>query len=294
MFTCKKSDMDRDDLYLTMVSHKGFIKKTSLSAFSNLRKVGIRALIIEEGDDLIDAALTGNASEILLSTEKGMACRFHSSEIRAMGRGARGVTGIRFKIEGDNVVSMVVVEGEPVIPAPEGAADESAEPAAGEPDVPETEREPAEGEDDDAIVEEGQEVIIISDKGMGKRSFVKSYRMTRRGARGVINIKLKGSEKVVAAIAIGKGDELLITTKNGQLVRIPTDEIRTKGRATMGVKVMNLDDGDSITGVTKVAGGGEEIPENAENTETAPDGGAPRDGTAQEPSSPDGGAPENT
>ena len=139
MLTIRKSMFEEnEELCIAMATKRGVIKKTPLSQFRHLRKIGIRALSIDEGDDLIGAELVGPTDEIILSTAKGMACRFKSSDVRAMGRTARGVTGLRFKIEGDWIVSMEVVpsEEEPGALPPDGSgnlenAEDQAEPRRG-------------------------------------------------------------------------------------------------------------------------------------------------------------------
>lgn len=223
MLTVSKDEIERDDLFIVVATRCGLVKKTRLSQFKNLRKAGIRALIIEEGDDLIGAAITNGTNEIILSSAKGMACRFSEYDLRPIGRTTRGVTGIRFKIPGDYVVSMEVV-----------AAQEEIE------------------SDEEAQIKGGPELLVATDGGMGKRSFVSTYRKTRRGAKGVLNIRLKEGESVVGAPQISKGDEILIMTQNGQMVRIPADEIRAVGRASKGVRIINLNDGDRIIDISKI------------------------------------------
>ena len=110
LLTVRKDDVERNDLYITMATRNGLVKKTMLSAFKHLRKGGIRAISIEEGDDLVDVALTNGKYDILMSSAFGMACRFRESDVRAMGRTAKGVRGIRFKIKGDYLVSMLAIE----------------------------------------------------------------------------------------------------------------------------------------------------------------------------------------
>lgn len=223
MITTQKENMESDDLYLTVATRTGYIKKTALSAFKNLRRSGIKALKIEEDDDLIGAAITNGSNEILLATKKGMACRFSETELRPMGRGTRGVTGMRFKIADDSIISMAVV-----------------------PSLEEFES------DEDAEAVGGPQILVVSDGGMGKRSFVSTYRKTRRGAKGVVNMRLKDDETVVGALLIDDEHEVLITTTSGQIVKIPACEIRTIGRASKGVKIMRLKDGDKITGIGTV------------------------------------------
>ncbi|MBQ9787111.1 MAG: DNA gyrase subunit A [Lentisphaeria bacterium] len=245
MLTVSREDFEDPDKYIVMASRRGFIKKTELALFKNLRRVGLRALVIEEDDDLIGAAVASNGDELLLSTKLGMACRFdqNDEQIRPMGRTARGVTGMRFKLEGDEVVSLEVIS-EPTYD--EAVSDEDADV---EVSVPEAEEEDAAGADAAGI---GPEVLVVTDGGMGKRSFVSAYRKTNRGARGVVNIRLREGETVLSVIQITGDDELLITTERGQISRIPVSEIRRVGRASLGVKIMNLNQNDRITGVAKL------------------------------------------
>jgi DNA gyrase subunit A len=223
MLTVPREDVERDNLYIVMATKYGVVKKTRISAYKNLRKAGIKAILIDENDDLIGAMVTDGKKEIILSTALGIACRFTEDQIRTVGRTARGVTGMRFKLKGDYVVSMEAVD-----PIGEIESDEEAQEKG------------------------GPEILVVSDGGLGKRSFVSQYRKTRRGAKGVLNIKLREKEKVVAALQVSKGEELIIVTVNGQTVRIPSDEIRRVGRASKGVKIMDLADGDSISGVIKL------------------------------------------
>ena len=233
MITTQRENIEKDDFYLVMATKKGYIKKTALSAFKKLRRGGIRALIIGDDDDLIGAEISDGTNEIILATKKGMACRFSENQLRPIGRTARGVTGMRFKIADDEIVSMAIV-----------------------PQMPEIESE----EDSENAV--GPEMIVITNGGMGKRSFVSTYRKTNRGAKGVVNIRLKDNELVVSALIIDDSYEILITTINGLIVRIPANEIRTIGRASKGVKVMRLKDGDLITGVAKILKIEDENPES--------------------------------
>mgnify|MGYP004457426335 FL=1 len=255
MLTIKKKMFEEnEELCIAMATKCGVIKKTPLSQFRHLRKIGIRALSIDEGDDLIGAALVEPADEIILSSAKGMACRFKSGDVRAMGRNARGVTGIKFKLEGDWVVSMEVVPGDGTVSAPlDAALPEGAEDAAEPEEIDEVEEPVDEENDDTALEDTGKpQILIVTSGGMGKRSYVEDYRLTRRGAKGVKNLNLRDGEEVVAAVKVQHGDELIITTERGQVVRISVDEIRIVGRASMGVKIMELRKGDRITGVARL------------------------------------------
>ena len=256
MLTLNKSMFDMENMSIVMATRNGVVKKTALSQFKNLRNVGLRALIIEEGDDLIGAELASGTDEVILSTAKGMACRFVETDIRSMGRAARGVTGIRFKIEDDYIVSMEVVPGEnaeaalnaaPIDDDAELPADDAAE------DVADDVNEDAADTDDDAEMEEDNgkpQLLVVTSGGMGKRSYVDKYRLTRRGAKGVKNMNLDEGETVVAALRVKEDDELLITTERGQITRIPVSEIRKVGRNSKGVRIMNLRKNDRITSVS--------------------------------------------
>ena len=256
MLTLNKSMFDMENMSIVMATRNGVVKKTALSQFKNLRNVGLRALIIEEGDDLIGAELASGTDEVILSTAKGMACRFVETDIRSMGRAARGVTGIRFKIEDDYIVSMEVVPGEnaeaalnaaPIDDDAELPADDAVE------DVADDVNEDAADTDDDAETEEDNgkpQLLVVTSGGMGKRSYVDKYRLTRRGAKGVKNMDLADGETVVAALRVKEDDELLITTERGQITRIPVSEIRKVGRNSKGVRIMNLRKNDRITSVS--------------------------------------------
>ena len=280
MLTVKPEELSEEGKFMLMSTRRGFVKKMPLNLFKNLRRVGLRALVIEDDDDLISAAICENGNEVLLSTAYGMACRFTLSdeELRPMGRTARGVTGMRFKIEGDYLVAMTVVRE--TLDDEDAVLDEDAE-------VVETE-----SSDDGEIIENatGPQVLVVSDGGMGKRSLASTYRKTRRGAKGVVSIKLRENEKVVNTIQIQDGDELLITTERGQLTRIPLDEIRTVGRASKGVKIMNLNDGDRITGAVALI---EVKTDDKDDAENASDGEV-TDNVTAETSSNDGNVTEGS
>lgn len=288
MLTIKKKMFEEnEELCIAMATKCGVIKKTPLSQFRHLRKIAIRALSIDEGDDLIGAELVEPADEIILSSAKGMACRFKSSDVRAMGRNARGVTGIKFKLEGDWVVSMEVVPGDGTVSAPlDTALPEGAEDAAEPEEIDEVEEPMGDENDDTALEDTGKpQILIVTSGGMGKRSYVENYRLTRRGAKGVKNLNLRDGEEVVAAVKVQHGDELIITTERGQVVRISVDEIRIVGRASKGVKIMELRKGDRITGVARlIEVEGQKKPEDNPEDIVVPAGtpAEPAEGTAEE------------
>ena len=252
MLTLQKEMFDKEDYCIIMATRKGVIKKTRLSDFRHLANRGLRAIVIDEGDDLIGAAITDGKSEIILSTAKGMACRFVEQDVRTMGRATRGVTGIRFKLEDDFIVSMEVVPGSTdvtgIIPENEDAEI---------PEVPEeNDDNMAESEndaDDVEIIDDGRpQLLVVTSGGMGKRSYVEGYRLTRRGAKGVKNVNLRPGEEVIAALRVRHGDELILTTERGMISRMHVDEIRLVGRNSKGVKIMDLRKNDRITGASVV------------------------------------------
>ena len=272
MLTVTREELEDPDKFIVMASKRGYIKKSELALFKNLRRTGLRALVIEEDDDLIGAAVGANGNEVLLSTKLGMACRFDLSDeqIRPMGRTARGVTGMRFKLEGDEVVSLEVIR--------ESLYDEVEDDDVEETDVPESEEEGTE-----EIYGVGPEVLVVTDGGMGKRSFVANYRKTNRGAKGVVSIRMRENENVISVLQIADSDEVLLSTERGQLSRIPAGEIRRIGRVGRGVKIMNLNDGDRITGVAKLieVAGAKTAEETAETVEVQAEAAAVPEVTAE-------------
>ncbi|CAN5762133.1 DNA gyrase subunit A [soil metagenome] len=203
----------RDDRYLMFVSRSGVVKKTALSAYRHVRVTGVNAINITEDDELIDVQITTGHDEIILASYEGMAIRFHEADVREMGRVATGVRGIRLR-PGDAVVGMVVI------------------------------RQDKPG---------GTTLLIVTEKGRGKRTAIDEYRFQSRGGMGVINFRInEHTGKVVAIKAVEETDELMLITRNGIINRQPVNEIRVIGRATQGVRVMALDDGDVLMDVARV------------------------------------------
>ncbi len=238
-----------DDQYLLMATRQGTVKKTDLMAYSNVRAGGIIGITLDDGDDLIGVALTKPGDEIVLSTRKGMAIRFRETDARSMGRTARGVKGIKLGPD-DVIVGMVVADPEGQLlticenglgkrtpfgantPLPEGEP-EGAPDDAPEPDAPEPEPE-GEGDESDP-------------SGM-------RYRLQRRGGKGLKDVKVTTKNGPVVGVAsVRPGDEIMLITQSGMVTRSKVDDIRLVGRNTQGVKVMNLNDGDKLVTVAKVA-----------------------------------------
>lgn len=214
--------------YIIMCTRKGTIKKTSLEAYSRPRQIGIHAINILEGDELINASLTNGDCQIILAAHSGRAIRFHESTVRDMGRTATGVKGIYMYEEhaNDEVIGMVVV--------------------------------------DDPTVQ----MLVLSENGYGKRSDLEEYRVTNRGGKGIktMNITEK-TGPLVAMLKVLDTDDLIIITRDGTLIRISVADIRETGRAAQGVIILRLRDGDAIASVASVPQTEEDPKEDIENEE---------------------------
>ena len=217
--------------YILMITRNGTIKKTSLEAYSRPRTGGIYAINIREDDELIEAMLTNGNCHIMIAAHGGRCVHFDEKQARAMGRTSTGVRGINLD-EGDFVVGAVCLD-----PEEENAA--------------------------------ANQVLVVSDHGFGKRSDPAEYRQTSRGAKGVktINITEK-TGPLVALKSITDEDDLMIITRSGLTIRMEASSIRVAGRATQGVKLINIREGDSIAAVSVVKKGEEEEEEGAEATAT--------------------------
>jgi DNA gyrase subunit A len=257
--------------YVVMATRGGKIKKTELAAFSNVRAAGIIAIDILEGDDLYAVRLSNGNNEIFVGTQRGMAIRFHESDVRPMGRGAAGVKAISLKPE-DTVIEMDVL---PETPEGRTRAEKKAQVAEEiESDVDSIEvLELVEAETGDVVEDDGTEsesdetasaetiadndpygqILTVTEKGFGKRTPIRSYRLTSRGAQGVSNIRLTDKNgKVAGAAHVYTGDQLLLITEQGMMIRVACDDIRSMGRNTQGVRVINIDEGDTVVGAVKV------------------------------------------
>jgi DNA gyrase subunit A len=243
-----------DAKYVVMVTRAGKIKKTELTAFSNVRATGIIAIDINEGDDLYAVRLSQGDDEIFIGTHDGMAIRFNENGVRPMGRGAAGVKGISLR-EGDSVVEMDVLpaSGEPV-PEP---------PAEGEePEI--VESEPESDEAEIVASDERGQVLTVTEKGFGKRTPVSAYRLQSRGGIGVTNIKTTEKNGKVAGISyVFEDDQVLLITEQGMIIRTNVADIRSIGRSTQGVRVINIDENDLVVAAVKLVDkddGEDEIP----------------------------------
>ena len=224
--------------FIIMCTKDGTIKKTKLEAYSRPRQNGVNAIVIREGDQLIEAKLTSGQAEVMIAARDGKAIRFNESTVRPIGRVGAGVRGISIE-ESDEVVGMICVE----------------------PDSK-------------------QDVLVLSENGYGKRTDLDEYRITNRGGKGVktINVTEK-TGKLISIQAVTDDNDLMIINRSGLTIRTAVSQIRLAGRATQGVRIINLRDGDAIASVMAVpAAGDEEEVQSAEATgagDATPDAGQP-------------------
>jgi DNA gyrase subunit A len=202
--------------FLVCATRKGLIKKTVLSAYGNPRRAGINAVLLEEGDALIEAILTDGTQDIVLAKKKGLAIRFHENEVRPMGRTAYGVKGVVLDDAEDEVMSMVSIKRQ-------------------------------------------ASLLAVTEHGYGKRSDIADYRVSHRGGKGIITIKTtERNGNLVTVKEVVDGDELMIITRAGQMIRMPVVGISVIGRNTQGVRLVNLSltEGellpDQVAAVTRV------------------------------------------
>lgn len=200
--------------YIVLCTKEGIIKKTTLEAYSRPRANGINAITIREGDMLLEAALTNGNNEIMIATKLGKVCRFPESKVRPMGRNASGVIGIDLADEegGNNEVIGMICIDNPQA-----------------------------------------NVLVVSENGYGKRSDIEEYRITNRGGKGVKTINITDKTgNLVGIKLVTDANDLMIITKNGIAIRMNVSDLRVMGRATQGVRLINIQDNDSIAAVTKV------------------------------------------
>jgi DNA gyrase subunit A len=262
-------DFDLADHYLVMATAKGLVKKTPLEAYCRPRPSGIIAIKLREGDSLVDVVVAKAGDELLLATAQGMAIRFKESDARAMGRDSSGVKGIRLG-KGDQVVGMVVADPDATLltacahgygkRTPFGANLE-VEPGSIEPIEDESLDHDVHDETAETPEPEGDE----EGEGDEERSSQRSYRTQHRGGKGIRDIKTTDRNgPVIGIVRVSDNDELLIMTARGKIQRIRAADISIIGRNTQGVKIMSLDEGDTLVAVKRVP-----QEDNVENKEGA-------------------------
>ncbi len=212
--------------FLIFATAKGQVCKQPLELYKNVRRTGIKAINIIEGDTLVDVKLTNGQQEIILATRKGMAIRFHETTVRPMGRDTTGVRGIDLG-RGDEVIGLET-------PRP------------------------------------GATLLTVCEHGYGKRSSIEEYRVTNRGCKGVINIKTTERNGLVVAVKeVVDNEELIVMTREGRAIRLKVGELRVIGRSTQGVRIIDITEGDVVTGVARLA----ETDDDEEEQEEANDSG---------------------
>ena len=218
---------------IVLITKRGIIKKTSLEAYSHPRTAGVNAVNLREGDELVEALLTNGNEEILIAAREGRCCRFDETDARPMGRNSTGVRGINID-DDDEVIGAINYDPK--------AEDASA-----------------------------HTVLVVSENGFGKRTDFDEYRITNRGGKGVktINITEK-TGKLIAIKNVTENDDLMIIEKSGLTIRMAVSDIRVAGRATQGVKLINIKNGDSIAAISTVEKGGDEEQPAAEESSEAP------------------------
>ena len=199
--------------HIVLCTKQGVIKKTSVEEFSRPRQSGVNAITIVEGDNLLEAKLTDGNCEILMAVKSGRAIRFEEEKVRPTGRGAIGVAGIEVDDVNDEVIGMICV----------GREDKT------------------------------RTVLVVSEKGYGKRTAIDEYRITNRGGKGVKTISVtEKTGKLVGILDVTEVEDLMITTKSGVTIRMSVAGISEQGRATQGVKLIRLDESDEIAAITKL------------------------------------------
>lgn len=234
-FICAQDLKDEEYInghYVMMATKKGIVKKTVLEQYSRPRQNGIAAITIKEGDELLEAKLTTGKSQVMLAIKSGKAIRFEEEKVRSVGRSGSGVRGIDFDAEKDEVVGMVAIEN------------------------------PKE-----------ETVLVVSENGYGKRTFIDDpetgeavYRITNRGGKGVKTISItEKTGELVAIKSVREDEDLMIINKSGVAIRLSVEQLRVMGRATQGVRLINIKGKDSIAAVAKVM---KEDDENQEDTQS--------------------------
>ena len=218
---------------IVLITKRGIIKKTSLEAYSHPRTAGVNAVNLREGDELVEALLTNGNEEIFIAAREGRCCRFDETDARPMGRNSTGVRGINIE-DDDEVIGAINYD-----PKAEDAAEHT--------------------------------VLVVSENGFGKRTDFDEYRITKRGGKGVKTISItEKTGKLIAIKNVTENDDLMIIEKSGLTIRMAVSDIKVSGRATQGVKLINIKNGDSIAAISTVEKSGEEEQQDAGESAGAP------------------------
>jgi DNA gyrase subunit A len=205
-----------NNTYIVMATKRGIIKKTTLEAYSRPRTKGINAITVRDGDELLDAVLTNGREQIFIAARNGHCVRFNETDARPLGRTASGVRGINID-EDDEVIGIIGYD-----PSDENSSSRT--------------------------------VLVVSENGYGKRTDFDEYRLTKRGSKGVKTLNITDKTGNLVAIKnVTESDDLMIINRSGLIIRMTVSNIRVAGRATQGVKLINIKDGDAIAAVSAVA-----------------------------------------
>jgi DNA gyrase subunit A len=214
--TTLDEDEYTENNFLIFCTKKGIIKKTTLKAYSNVRAGGVNAIDIREGDELVSVSMTNGKNEVVLATKAGKAIRFNESTVRPMGRVSSGVRGVSMEDEKDEVMGMITVD-------------------------------PSNKE---------ETIMVISEKGYGKRTDLEDYRITNRGGKGVKTISITDKTgSLITILNVTDNDHIMIINKSGLAIRIAVEQFRIMGRATQGVRVIKLNGNDEIAAIAKITNG---------------------------------------
>ncbi len=224
----------KEDMYVFMTTSQGVVKKTPLMAFARPMKKGIIALTFDQGDNLVDAKITTGKHQVILVSRLGHAIRFDEGDVRAMGRTARGVAGMRLD-EGDRLIGMATID-------------------------------PADPKQ--------SQILTVTEKGFGKRTLLEEYRIQGRGGSGVMTMKITDKNgPVVAVRQVHDEDELIIASSQGKVIRTRVSEISEVGRVAQGVRLINLDDGESVGAVAKIVEKDDDVVDDSSKSTPEPEGG---------------------
>ena len=205
-----------EENFLLFCTREGVIKKTTLSAYSHVRANGVNAIEIREGDQLVAVKMTNGHSEVIIATKNGKAIRFPEEKVRAMGRNATGVKGVSVEEDGDEVVGMITVDPE----------------------------------------NKSETILVVSEKGYGKRTDLEDYRITNRGGKGVTTLKITPKTgNLIGILNVTDNDHFMIINRSGIAIRIAVEQLRTMGRATQGVRLIKLGDQDEISALACIVNG---------------------------------------
>jgi DNA gyrase subunit A len=227
-------NLEEEGKYIFFATRNGLVKKTDLKDFCHVRSIGINAINIEDGDELVSANLTDGNQIIFLASHEGMAVRFDENDVRSMGRAAYGVWGMDLE-KGDYIVGVATTPRD----MKKAEADaEKARAKAGLPVVVAT---------DETIPIKGSLILSVTENGFGKRTPANEYRLTRRGGKGVINVKTtERNGKVVGIAQVSEDDQVMLISQYGKIIRMDSSTIRESGRSAQGVRLLNVETGDRV------------------------------------------------